>query len=65
MKRYRLSCLFLYRILRHFADKHKKKSKKKSLGELQREIKCEIEPSDEITKLDCKDWPLLFKVKIY
>ncbi|XP_014487752.1 PREDICTED: H/ACA ribonucleoprotein complex subunit 4, partial [Dinoponera quadriceps] len=42
-------------------DKHKKKSKKKSLGELQRETKCEIEPSDEITKLDYKDWPLLFK----
>ncbi|XP_034934367.1 H/ACA ribonucleoprotein complex subunit 4 [Chelonus insularis] len=42
-------------------EKAKKKSKKKSLGELQVAMKCEIEPSDAPTKLECKDWPLLFK----
>ncbi|KAK2575019.1 hypothetical protein KPH14_008766 [Odynerus spinipes] len=38
-----------------------KKDKKKSLGEIQVAMKCEIEPSNEVVKLDCKDWPLLFK----
>jgi len=38
------------------------KMKDKSLGELQKSKKCIIEPSDGVTKLDCKDWPLLFKV---
>ncbi|XP_043274680.1 H/ACA ribonucleoprotein complex subunit 4 [Venturia canescens] len=42
-------------------EKTKKKGKKKSLGEIQTAMKCQMEPSDEITKLDCKDWPLLFK----
>ncbi|XP_015599322.1 H/ACA ribonucleoprotein complex subunit 4 [Cephus cinctus] len=44
-----------------FAEKAKKKNKKKSLGEIQVAMKCHVEPSDEIVKLDCKDWPLLFK----
>jgi len=35
---------------------------KKSLGELQKSTKCVIAPSDHLTKLECKDWPLLFKV---
>lgn len=42
-------------------EKEKKKSKRKSLGETQMKIKCEMEPSSEIPKLECKDWPLLFK----
>ncbi|CAK9828088.1 H/ACA ribonucleoprotein complex subunit 4 [Anthophora retusa] len=42
-------------------DKSKKKSKKKSLGEIQATMKCQIEPSDEFVKLEYKDWPLLFK----
>lgn len=25
-------------------------------------MKCQLEPSDEIVKLEYKDWPLLFKV---
>lgn len=25
-------------------------------------MKCQIEPSDEVVKLEYKDWPLLFKV---
>lgn len=25
-------------------------------------MKCQLEPSDEIIKLEYKDWPLLFKV---
>lgn len=47
-----------------FPEKDKKKSKKKSLGEMQVKMKCEMEPSDELGKLDCKDWPLLFKVSL-
>lgn len=43
------------------ADKLKKKSKKKVLGDMQKTMKCELEPSTEEVKLDCKDWPLLFK----
>lgn len=43
-------------------DKSKKKNKKKSLGEVQVEMKCQLEPSDELIKLEYKDWPLLFKV---
>ncbi|XP_012233338.1 H/ACA ribonucleoprotein complex subunit 4 isoform X2 [Linepithema humile] len=42
-------------------DKTKKKSKKKPLGEIQKTMKCELEPSSESVTLDCKDWPLLFK----
>lgn len=42
-------------------EKIKKKDKKRSLGEIQATMKCEIKPSDEEVKLDCKDWPLLFK----
>ncbi|XP_043577877.1 H/ACA ribonucleoprotein complex subunit 4 [Bombus pyrosoma] len=42
-------------------DKSKKKSKKKSLGEIQATMKCQLEPSNEIVKLEYKDWPLLFK----
>ncbi|CAG5097313.1 Similar to Nop60B: H/ACA ribonucleoprotein complex subunit 4 (Drosophila melanogaster) [Cotesia congregata] len=42
-------------------EKAKKKSKKKSLGELQVAMDCKMEPSDIPEKLDCKDWPLLFK----
>ncbi|XP_012056914.1 PREDICTED: H/ACA ribonucleoprotein complex subunit 4 [Atta cephalotes] len=42
-------------------EKNKKKDKKKSLGELQLATKCEIEPSKMEVKLECKDWPLLFK----
>ncbi|XP_076674771.1 dyskerin pseudouridine synthase 1 Nop60B [Andrena cerasifolii] len=42
-------------------DKSKKKSKKKSLGEIQATMKCQVEPSDEPVKLEYKDWPLLFK----
>lgn len=41
-------------------DKSKKKNKP-SLGELQRKMKCEIEPSLVEVKLESKDWPLLFK----
>lgn len=43
----------------------KKKSKSsKSLGEIQAKMKCQMEPSDGgvADKLECKDWPLLFKV---
>ncbi|XP_053987398.1 H/ACA ribonucleoprotein complex subunit 4 [Hylaeus anthracinus] len=43
------------------SDKSKKKSKKKSLGEIQATMKCQIEPSTDIVKLEYKDWPLLFK----
>ncbi|XP_034182233.1 dyskerin pseudouridine synthase 1 Nop60B [Osmia lignaria lignaria] len=43
------------------SDKSKKKNKKKSLGEIQVEMKCQLEPSDESIKLEYKDWPLLFK----
>ncbi|XP_076654113.1 dyskerin pseudouridine synthase 1 Nop60B [Halictus rubicundus] len=43
------------------SDQSKKKSKKKSLGEMQVAMKCEIEPSDAVVKLEYKDWPLLFK----
>lgn len=46
----------------YYLDKSKKKSKKKSLGEIQATMKCQLEPSDEIIKLEYKDWPLLFKV---
>ncbi|XP_070160713.1 H/ACA ribonucleoprotein complex subunit 4 [Polyergus mexicanus] len=42
-------------------DKSKKKKNKPSLGEIQRTMKCEIVPSNEEVKLECKDWPLLFK----
>lgn len=42
-------------------EKTKKKKMKKSLGELQASMTCEITPSNEVVKLDCKDWPLLFK----
>ncbi|XP_029161267.1 H/ACA ribonucleoprotein complex subunit 4 [Nylanderia fulva] len=42
-------------------DKSKKKKNKASLGEIQRTMKCEIEPSKVEVKLECKDWPLLFK----
>ncbi|KMQ97369.1 h aca ribonucleoprotein complex subunit 4-like protein [Lasius niger] len=41
-------------------DKSKKKNKL-PLGEIQRTMKCEIEPSNVEVKLECKDWPLLFK----
>uniref|UniRef100_A0A0C9RXQ3 Nop60B_0 protein n=1 Tax=Fopius arisanus TaxID=64838 RepID=A0A0C9RXQ3_9HYME len=41
-------------------DKKKKKSKK-SLGEAQVAMDCKMEPADGIVKLECKDWPLLFK----
>jgi len=47
------------------ADKQTNDTKmkdKKSLGELQKSTKCIIKPSDHLTKLECKDWPLLFKV---
>lgn len=40
------------------ADTSKKKD---SLGELQKKMKCELQPSNEEVKLECKDWPLLFK----
>ncbi|KAG7196692.1 hypothetical protein KM043_016024 [Ampulex compressa] len=43
------------------SDKSKKKSKKKSLGEIQATMKYQVEPSTDIVKLECKDWPLLFK----
>ncbi|XP_043253621.1 H/ACA ribonucleoprotein complex subunit 4 [Colletes gigas] len=43
------------------SDKSKKKSKKKSLGEIQAAMKCQLEPSSELVKLEYKDWPLLFK----
>ncbi|XP_057326332.1 H/ACA ribonucleoprotein complex subunit 4 isoform X1 [Microplitis mediator] len=42
-------------------EKAKKKSKKKSLGDIQVAMDCKMEPSDLPEKLDCKDWPLLFK----
>lgn len=42
------------------SDQSKKKSKK-SLGEIQATMKCQLEPSHEIVKLEYKDWPLLFK----
>ncbi|XP_072765034.1 H/ACA ribonucleoprotein complex subunit 4 [Anoplolepis gracilipes] len=42
-------------------EKSKKKKNKLSLGEIQRTMKCEIEPSSEEVKLEYKDWPLLFK----
>ncbi|XP_033339246.2 dyskerin pseudouridine synthase 1 Nop60B [Megalopta genalis] len=43
------------------AEDDKKKTKKKSLGEMQLEFKFEIEPSDAPVKMEHKDWPLLFK----
>ena len=52
--------MFAFKLL--ITEKEKKKSKKRSLGEMQVKMKCEMEPSDELGKLDCKDWPLLFKV---
>ncbi|XP_043673039.1 H/ACA ribonucleoprotein complex subunit 4 [Vespula pensylvanica] len=42
-------------------EKIKKKDKKKSLGEIQAIMECEIKPSTEEVKLNCEDWPLLFK----
>ncbi|KAI4486870.1 hypothetical protein M0802_012270 [Mischocyttarus mexicanus] len=42
-------------------EKSKKKDKKKSLGEMQIAMDCELKPSDEEVKLDCENWPLLFK----
>ncbi|XP_076233207.1 dyskerin pseudouridine synthase 1 Nop60B [Calliopsis andreniformis] len=42
-------------------DKIKKKNKKKSLGEIQATMKCQVEPSSDPIKLEYKDWPLLFK----
>ncbi|XP_058805138.1 H/ACA ribonucleoprotein complex subunit 4 [Phymastichus coffea] len=44
-------------------EKDKKKNKTKSLGEIQAKMKCQLEPSDvaKTMKLECKDWPLLFK----
>ncbi|XP_003701715.1 dyskerin pseudouridine synthase 1 Nop60B [Megachile rotundata] len=42
------------------SDQSKKKNKK-SLGEIQATMKCQLEPSEEIVKLEYKDWPLLFK----
>lgn len=41
-------------------EKSKKKSRK-SLGDQQVNMECKMEPSDAPSKLDCKDWPLLFK----
>ncbi|OXU30917.1 hypothetical protein TSAR_001884 [Trichomalopsis sarcophagae] len=41
-------------------EKEKKKNKK-SLGEIQAKMKCQMEPSNDVGKLECKDWPLLFK----
>lgn len=47
------------------AEKEKKNKKKnENLGEIQAKMKCEMQPSSEVAKLDCKDWPLLFKVFI-
>ncbi|XP_043495973.1 H/ACA ribonucleoprotein complex subunit 4 [Polistes fuscatus] len=42
-------------------EKSKKKDKKKSLGEMQIAMDCELKPSDEKVKLNCENWPLLFK----
>lgn len=42
-------------------EKSKKKDKKKSLGEMQVAMDCELKPSDEKVKLNCENWPLLFK----
>ncbi|XP_014215310.1 H/ACA ribonucleoprotein complex subunit 4 [Copidosoma floridanum] len=42
-------------------ENEKKKSKIKSIGEAQLKVKYEMQSSNEIPKLDCKDWPLLFK----
>ena len=46
-----------------FSEKEKKK-KIKDLGEIQAKMKCQMEPSSALPKLECKDWPLLFKVTI-
>ncbi|XP_066599694.1 H/ACA ribonucleoprotein complex subunit 4 [Prorops nasuta] len=43
------------------AEIEKKNNKQHLLGEAQLAMKCEMQPSDEDVKLDCKDWPLLFK----
>ncbi|XP_029663038.1 H/ACA ribonucleoprotein complex subunit 4-like [Formica exsecta] len=43
------------------SKKNKNKKNKLSLGEIQRTMKCEIVPSNKEVKLECKDWPLLFK----
>jgi hypothetical protein len=60
-------CIIVLILCFFFAEKEKQKNKNKnkSLGEIQVKMKCQMEPSSEITKLDCKDWPLLFKVFIY
>ncbi|KAJ8672802.1 hypothetical protein QAD02_004062 [Eretmocerus hayati] len=42
-------------------EKEKKKNKSKALGDIQVKMKFEMEPSTGSVKLDCKDWPLLFK----
>lgn len=41
---------------------HKKKSKDKELGNIQKEQSFSLEPSEKITKLDTSQWPLLLKV---
>ncbi|XP_012282911.1 H/ACA ribonucleoprotein complex subunit 4 isoform X1 [Orussus abietinus] len=43
------------------AEVEKQKKSKKSLGDIQMGMKCLVEPSSGDVKLDCKDWPLLFK----
>lgn len=59
--RLRLRLIRLYLPI-FLAEKSKKKDKKKSIGEMQLSTKCQIEPSNVEVKLECKDWPLLFKV---
>ncbi|XP_046464856.1 H/ACA ribonucleoprotein complex subunit 4 [Neodiprion pinetum] len=42
-------------------ENEKRKDKKKSLGELQVAMKCQVEPSKAAVKLEYGNWPLLFK----
>lgn len=46
-------------------ENENQKDDKKSLGDLQVAMKCQVEPSAAVVKLEFGDWPLLFKVCIF